>query len=232
VPSCIVRHQDRWLMYYIGFQRAERVPYMLFTGLAESLDGIQFRRVQKTPVLDRTASEPFSRGAPFVMKERDRFVCYYWSCWGWTTTHGSLHYNNHIRRISSDDPLNWDDSHSDIVLECSQTDEFSVGRPWILVVDGVYHMWLSSRSSVRPYRLGYAISRDGHKWHRHDEVLGIAPSATGWDSDMVCYSSLVEMGDKVLMLYNGNGHGRSGFGVAELEGGIDSLRAIARELLP
>jgi hypothetical protein len=37
--SCIVTTNGRKRLYYIGWQRAERVPHLLFTGLAESGDG-------------------------------------------------------------------------------------------------------------------------------------------------------------------------------------------------
>jgi hypothetical protein len=101
----------------------------------------------------------------------------------------------------------------------------------VLQVDGVYHLWLSTRSLDRPYRMGYAISRDGITFERHDELIGISPSQSGWDSDMVCYSSLFTRGERVFMLFNGNGHGRTGFGVAELDGGLETLRCTARDLL-
>ena len=38
-PSCLVRVAGRRCLYYIGWQRCERVPYMLFTGLAFADDG-------------------------------------------------------------------------------------------------------------------------------------------------------------------------------------------------
>jgi hypothetical protein len=231
VPSCVLRVDDTLVLYYLGFQRAERVPYMIFTGAATSTDaGRTWKKVQATPILDRTAAEPFSRGAPFVMRDGDRFVCYYWSCWGWTHDGGKIHYNNHIHRLTSTDPLRWD-GPSEVVLRCDPGPEFSVGRPCILVIDGVYHLWLSTRSLERPYRLGYAISRDGVHWQRHDALVGLWPSASGWDADMVCYASIVQHGDRVFMLYNGNGHGRTGFGVAELDGGVDTLRRTADRLL-
>ena len=34
---------------------------------------------------------------------------------------------------------------------------------------------------------------------------------------MICYPNIVEANNKVYMFYNGNGFGKSGFGVAELE---------------
>src|SRR5262245_10441211 len=35
--SCVVKADDQRYLYYIGWQRCERVPYMLFSGLATSI---------------------------------------------------------------------------------------------------------------------------------------------------------------------------------------------------
>jgi hypothetical protein len=64
------------------------------------------------------------------------------------------------------------------------------------------------------YRLGYAESADGVLWQRRDDEIGIERSESGWDSQMMEYSSVSQTKDHLLMLYNGNGFGRSGFGYA------------------
>src|SRR6516164_8329703 len=52
-PSCLVdRGKEQWL-YYIGYQRTEKTPYLLFSGVAVSRDGGDtFVRKQATPILD------------------------------------------------------------------------------------------------------------------------------------------------------------------------------------
>ena len=42
-------------------------------------------------------------------------------------------------------------------------------------------------------------------------------SESGWDSEMVCYPYVFEYNDKLYMLYNGNGYGKTGIGLAVLE---------------
>ena len=54
-------------------------------------------------------------------------------------------------------------------------------------------------------------------WERKDD-LGIRYAENEFDSDMSAYPSLVELGGKTYMLYNGNEYGKYGFGYAELEG--------------
>jgi hypothetical protein len=78
-------------------------------------------------------------------------------------------------------------------------------------------MWYSIRSHSRPYRIGYAESADGLCWERRDHEAGIEASASGWDSEMICYAAVIDVNGRRLLFYNGNRHGATGFGVAELE---------------
>jgi hypothetical protein len=215
-PSCVVEVDGATHLYYVGWQRAERVPYMLFTGLAISRDGGRsFVRSSEVPVLDRTPSEPFSRGAPFVARQGAAWVAWYWSCEHWSIDGQLLHYNNVIRRAHSADGIVWPGA-SELCLS-PEPPEYSLGRPWVLERSGKWHMWYSSRSLARPYRMGYADSADGRTWTRRDAEVGIFPSESGWDSEMVCFPCVIEVNGKTYMFYNGNHHGKTGFGLAELE---------------
>jgi hypothetical protein len=49
---------------------------------------------------------------------------------------------------------------------------------------------------------------------RTDEKAGIDVSTEGWDSEMICYQSIIECNGKLFMFYNGNGFGRTGIGYA------------------
>jgi hypothetical protein len=203
-------------LYYIGWQRAERVPYMLFTGLAESPDGARpFERVSPVPVLDRTPEEPFSRSAPCVLAEGAGFRAWYWSCERWTRDGDWVHYNNVIRTAVSADGVRWESDPKPCVVPGG--DDYSVGRPWVVRDPDAYRMWYSIRSRTQPYRLGYAESADGVRWVRRDDAVGLDRSADGWDSEMVCFPCVVDAGGRRLMFYNGNRHGATGFGVAVLD---------------
>jgi predicted GH43/DUF377 family glycosyl hydrolase len=74
------------------------------------------------------------------------------------------------------------------------------------------------RDGSNSYRIGYARSTDVNTWKRDDSRAGIDVSSDGWDSRMIAYPYVFEVGDQVWMLYNGNGFGASGFGYAVLDG--------------
>ena len=79
-------------------------------------------------------------------------------------------------------------------------------------------MWFSYRSgSGKKYRIGYATSKLGEEWELRLEEVGIDVSADGWDSEMIEYPFVFDHGGIRYMLYNGNGNGRTGFGIARLE---------------
>ena len=216
-PSCILNVGGEKYFYYIGWQRAERVPYMLFAGLATG-NGRKFVKLSRVSMLDRTDAEPFSRTAPCVILENGLFKMWYWSCTNWTHTGDLLHYNNVIRYLESSDGKTWN-GVGEICLAPDAPGDYSIGRPWVVRDADVYRMWYSIRSSTveTPYRIGYAESTDGRAWTRKDDEAGIAPSESGWDSEMVCYPCVVDAAGKRYMFYNGNRHGSTGFGCAVLE---------------
>ena len=76
-------------------------------------------------------------------------------------------------------------------------------------------MWFPVRGDA--YRIGYAESADGIAWERHDRAGGLEPSGDGWDSEMVEYPSVFDDGGRRYMLFNGNGYGKTGVGLAVWE---------------
>jgi hypothetical protein len=215
-PFTVVEFNGRSMMFYQGWQRLQRAPFALFTGLATAgIGDTEFRRVRHTPVLDRIETERFIRGAPFAMVDGGRIRMWYVTSDRWQERDGQLYYRIAIRCAVSDDGISWE-TEPCTGLDPASDDEYAIGRPSVLVEDGIYRMWYSIRSFTQPYRIGYAESADGLAWTRKDEAAGIERSPEGWDSEMICYPNVIKVGSRVLMFYNGNGHGRSGIGCAEL----------------
>ena len=65
----------------------------------------------------------------------------------------------------------------------------------------------------------YAFSDNGLNWVRDDKSVGIDVSLSGWDSEMICYPFIFDHLDRRYMLYNGNGYGKTGFGIAVMDNG-------------
>jgi hypothetical protein len=214
-PSCLLHIGGRWRMYYIGWQRSRRVPYLLFAGLAESSDGERFERVSRTAVLDRTDEEPYLRSATSVLADDHRYRAWYVSATDWTTVNGEPYPRYVVRMAASTDGKTWS-ADEPVCIDLAE-DEFGIGRPWVVRDPDRFRMWYSIRSLYRPYRIGYAESPDGVCWERQDDRAGITASESGWDSEMICYAAVIDVNGRRLMFYNGNRHGATGFGVAVLE---------------
>ena len=213
VPNSVVEFAGRKHLYYQGFQRTERVPYLTFTGLAVSGGGGDFAKVSRTPVMDRTDEEPFIRSTPCVVVDGDGLKMWYVSTVKWTRDEHGVHYVCVVRHATSRDGVAWE-THPQICLEPDLPDEYAVGRPSVVRDGGLYRMWYSIRSFSKLYSMGYAESSDGITWERRDAEVGIEKSDAGWDSEMICYPSVVRAGGRRLLFYNGNGRGVSGFGYA------------------
>lgn len=212
-PFAVVPFKGRRLMFYQGWQRTLRSPLQAFTGLAfEGADG-RFERWARVPVLERTHEEPHIRGAPCVISDGERLRLWYVASSHWTPRDGGLFYHCVIRHAVSDDGVTWT-VHPHVCLEPSGAD-YAVGRPWVVHEAGRYRMWYSIRSFDQPYRIGYAESEDGVRWDRQDDRAGIDRSPEGWDSEMICFPNVIRVGERLLLFYNGNRHGASGFGCAE-----------------
>ena len=218
-PACMVPMESGYYLYYIGWQRTANplAPYMLFAGAAATEDGVRFRRLSRSPLLERTNDEPFLRSAVTILRENGTLRCWYVSGRGWTEVNGAPFPEYIIRYAESRDGLRWK-AYPDVCIDL-KAGEFGIGRPWIVNDGGLYRLWYSIRSRTEPYRIGYAESHDGLRWERHDELSHIPRSAEGWDSEMICYPAVIDCGGRRLMFYNGNRHGMTGFGYATLESG-------------
>jgi hypothetical protein len=118
-----------------------------------------------------------------------------------------------LKYAESFDGIQWFPT-GEISLEFKCDNEYAISKPSVLKEDGIYKMWYSYRGDR--YRIGYAESEDGIHFNRMDETVGIDVSEFGWDSEMICYPHVFEHNGEKYMLYNGNGYGKSGIGLAIL----------------
>ncbi len=119
-----------------------------------------------------------------------------------------------VKYAESSDGIHWDRKGL-VAVPLKSPEEYALSKPFVLKEKGIYKMWYSHRGKL--YRLGYAESADGLRWERMDEKIGIDVSESGWDSEMIEYAHLFDVNGERYMLYNGNGYGKTGFGLAVLE---------------
>ena len=222
MPSCIVNYQGLKYMYYIGWNVRSTIPFHNSVGLALSEDGgNSWRRYSEGPLWDRDTVEPFFSGTSCVyVDENSMWHNWYLSCTEWRQVRNKMEPRYNIKYATSMNGVNWDRS-GQVAIDYKSDEEAGLVSATIIRSSGRFHMWFAYRNidgyrtdAAQSYRIGYAASDNGKDWLREDRASGISVSDTGWDSDMVCYPHVVNLGTEFLMLYNGNGFGSSGFGFA------------------
>jgi hypothetical protein len=214
MTSCLVRHADTEYLYYQGWQAGIAAPFMVFVGCAiRRSPDTEFERVSPAPVLDRSAADPFMCSSPWVLVENGVWRMWYCSNRGWVAADGAPRYTVHIRYAESDDGVVWR-RDGRVCLDFADETEYAIARPCVVKDGDLYRMWYSYRGDR--YRIGYAESGDGLTWLRRDDLAGIARADHGWDSEMVEYACVFDRSAERVMLYNGNGYGATGVGLASL----------------
>jgi hypothetical protein len=228
MASCLVERDGDVYLYYIGWNRAVSVPFRNAVGLAVSTDGgLTFERVSSGPLLDRSIHDPGFTASTWVLIEDGIWRMWYLSCLGWEQTGEGLHHRYHIKYAESSDGVQWR-RDGRVCIDFASDGEYAISRPCVIrEPTGLYRMWYSHRGTR--YRIGYAESQDGLSWERRDTERGLEPSATGWDSEMVEYPCVFDRENRRYLIYNGNGYGATGLGLAEalepLPWGIPSTEA-------
>jgi hypothetical protein len=220
IPSCILEHEGKIYLYTIGFSLKNKVIFDASSGLALSTDkGNSFTKISG-PVLDRTIDDPCFAASPSVLFEDGVFKMWYVSCMEWQIqADGSYKHFYIIKYKESSDGLRWN-SEAKVSIDFKNEYEYAISRPTVIKHEGIYKMWYSFRAQkdIATYRMGYAESMDGIDWTRKDELMKhFDVSTDGWDSEMICYPYVFEHKGDLYMLYNGNGYGKSGFGLAILK---------------
>ncbi len=212
--SCISNIDNKTYVYYVGWSKSVTLPFLTFLGLSYlNTDKNYAKRYMDVPLLDRSNDFPDSVGHASIIKTNESYIMWYEQSNGWNPD--SQNWDFSINYASSVDGIIWK-RHS---APCLQTkdNETIIARPSVLKDQEIYKMWYCYKSESTNYRLGYAESRDGLIWVRKDNLVGIDISNSGWDGEQICYPYVFDHKGERFMLYNGNGYGKTGFGLAKLE---------------
>lgn len=223
-----------YYLFYIGWSQRQDVPYHNAIGLAASYDGKNFTKVHPGPVIGTSKDDPFFTGtAGIVRKSSGGYECYYLSCTGWESDGNKLEPTYNIKRaLSMRNPSMWIiGGKENVIVDFKSPDEGGICNASVIISpDHNRHMWYCYRKKFdyrtnkdNSYRIGYALGSwippttwdfGKVKWERRDEEVGLSLSDSGWDSEMLCYPHVIQHNDQLIMFYNGNGFGETGFGYA------------------
>ena len=217
VTGCILNIENKKYLYYLGWNLGVTVPWRNSIGHSVWNNEKQiFEKTSRAPLLDRSNEDPFSISYPSIIFEDGIYKMWYGSNLSWGKEQHEM--KHVIKYATSKDGIRWN-RNNETVINLEHENEYAIAKPCVRKINDKYYMWYSYRASgnITTYRIGLAISNDGFIWKRIDPEVGIDVSKDGWDSEMISYAFIFEHHNKYYMLYNGNGYGKTGFGLAVLK---------------
>ena len=215
IGNCYRALDGQRFILFMGWQNPEDSHWRGDVGRLRLNDDFTLTLDPHMPFMGIDDADPTSLSYPWVHQAGPQnYQMWYGSTRCWNSGNGEmLHVLNYA---TSSDGHNWDRKGLSVPYEIGTAQAFS--RPTVAKhPNGGLEMWFSYRGAPGPaYRIGYARARDGETWIRMQGRSGIEVADQGWDSNMIEYPFVFDHGNARYMLYNGNGHGRSGFGLAIL----------------
>lgn len=185
--SWVKRDGPQVLCYFIGWNIPANIPFRNSIGLAINQHALF------GPLKDRDLDDPYGVGS----------CCdglnYYLSVLGWEWKGLQLRPRYHIVKGYP---------HQPAITFKDHATEWAIARPCV-IGDEMFYCYRGDQ-----YRIGYATQNDDGQWIRRDEEAGITVSASGFDDEAVCYPHVFDHEGSRYVLYNGNGYGKTGFGLA------------------
>lgn len=210
-------HQDitgaRWVLF-MGWQAPPDAHWRGDIGRFRLGDDLSLTLDPDSPYIGADAIDPISLSYPWVHRGADGFTMWYGSTLTWDAGNGEMLHV--LREATSADGITWQRGGAALPHPIGTAQAFS--RPTVAPRSGGLDMWFSYRGAPgRTYRIGHATRAQGGDWALSLDAGGLDVAPEGWDSEMVEYPFVLDHGAERLMLYNGNGYGRSGFGLAVWE---------------
>lgn len=214
IGNCYEASGNRYMLF-MGWQTPKDSHWRGDVGRLIVRPDLTLALSEPEPFMSSDELDPISLSYPWVLRnEGDGYSMWYGSTTCWDAGNGEMLHV--INAASSVDGHHWHRKGLAVPYELGVAQAFS--RPTVARnASGGYEMWFSYRSGVgEKYRIGYAVSQDGGAWSLALSNAGITVSEDGWDSEMIEYPFVFDHAGRRYMLYNGNGYGKTGFGLAVL----------------
>ena len=201
-----VLKQDRqYLMWYYGTGNDRKFSI----GIAESSNGIKWRRKVNSPILTAGSEESWDSyrvSCPFVIREQNFFKMWYL---GEVKEEGKM--RARIGIATSDNGITWRKSEQNPVFDLTQHDlswAYFLRSFWIIKEDSLYKMWFSAvgKEKFRSIEsIGYAHSLDGLSWKIYEKPVLQRDTTSIWEDFYVSNPMVIKANDHYYMFYGGMG---------------------------
>ena len=211
LPSSVIKKNNTFYLFYIGWRPSVTTRYSLIAGLAKSINLNSFKRVFKSPILNLNNKEPYQiLTAPTVIKKNNEYFMWYVSCNKWKTKDLPFY---DIKFAKSKNLLDW--KQTGISCIKLKKGERAVARPFVIHENKIFKMWYCYEKKTDGYKIGYGESFDGKNWKRKDNKIKFINKLNG-ENKMRAYPNLIRLNGETFIFYNGNNYGEKGIFCAKL----------------
>ena len=167
-------------------------------------DGL--RRASQAPVFDRDCEDPTSIGYPYWFAFPTGRALFYCSYESYGVPPLGQPYSYRIKIASGSGMLR----RGPVLPHLAGTQAQS--RPSVVRHRGKYLMFLSVKGEK--YSVACAESIDGESWSWSNQEWFLPPARKDGEVEETAYPCVIEHRGRLVMFYNGDGHGATGVGVA------------------
>ena len=205
--------ENKKLILFMGWQNPLGEHWRGDIGQLLLDDNAKLQIIDTKPLLSTDEIDQISLSYPWVhFNYQGVYEMWYGSTKTWDAGNQEmLHVLNYANSL---DGYHWEKYGLSVPYEIGVAQAFS--RPTVAITKaGGLEMWFSYRAGGGDkYKIGYAQCNHLDAWELKLGHAGISCSEHGWDSEMICYPYVFDHCDRRYMLYNGNGYGKTGFGLA------------------
>ncbi|MBS0409506.1 MAG: hypothetical protein JSR86_06285 [Proteobacteria bacterium] len=214
-PLQVFADGDGLALLYVGWRRGPaETPYTLLTGLARSRDGGLSFQGEREPLLAPAPGERLFRTAASISPAAD----------GWRMIYvggdafiddaaGKRSPLYGLRELRSADRLAWPGGGRELLAPDRAAGQTGFGRPVVWTPGGGAPVLMVSIRTEAGYTL-VETPLDALEAGRPAFKPVLAGPADPWEAEMTCFGAPCVVGERELLFYNGNGFGRTGFGLA------------------
>lgn len=201
INRCSVVYKDNvYKMYYTGQTKSSSK-----IGLAESIDGLNFEKIQDDPILVPEADyEQLNVMNPHVIFDEDEQTYKMWY------SSGQQYEPDVICYATSKDGISWNKSENNPVMMPSvnenNLDSYKLGGCEVHKLDNnSWLMFYIGYTDINTARIFYATSSNGINWERNAKNLIIEPTKNSFDSEATYKPSAVydSKENRWMLWYNG-----------------------------